>query len=158
VDADLTTISQYENNGYAILLTKDKFYFLYSYGKVKFSTDIELDNGGKYYTLVPYRNGSDYCFMVGFINSSSNLNIKYYKINISLEQIELIKRSLTVGTGKDKQTPDIDTWDWYNPMDWIFGAEDIFKASIYIPISNNQLSAVTGANQHIDYDEAMTLE
>ena len=74
------------------------------------------------------------------------------------EQIELIKRSLTVGTGKEKQTPDIDTWDWYNPMDWIFGAEDIFKASIYIPISNNQLSAVTGANQHIDYDEAMTLE
>jgi len=91
VDADLTTISQYENNGYVILLTKDKFYFLYSYGKVKFSTDIELDNGGKYYTLVPYRNGNDYCFMVGFINSSSNLNIKYYKINISLEQIELIK-------------------------------------------------------------------
>jgi hypothetical protein len=43
-------------------------------------------------------------------------------------------------------------------MDWVFGAEDIFKASIYIPISNNQLSAVTGANQHIDYDEAMTLE
>ena len=76
----------------------------------------------------------------------------------SEEQIELIKRSLTVGTDKNKQTPDIDTWDWYNPMDWIFGAEDIFKASIYIPISNNQLSAVTGANQHIDYDEAMTLE
>lgn len=43
-------------------------------------------------------------------------------------------------------------------MDWIFGAEDIFKASIYIPISNNQLSAITGANQHIDYDEAMNLE
>lgn len=76
----------------------------------------------------------------------------------SEEQIDLIKRSLTTGTSKDKQTPDIDTWDWYNPMDWVFGAEDIFKASIYIPISNNQLSAVTGANQHIDYDEAMTLE
>lgn len=83
--------------------------------------------------------------------------VKYIK-DPSEEQIELIKRSLTVGTGKDKQTPDIDTWDWYNPMDWIFGAEDIFKASIYIPISNNQLSAITGANQHIDYDEAMTLE
>ena len=76
----------------------------------------------------------------------------------SEEQIDLIKRSLSIGTGKDKQAPDIDTWDWYNPIDWIFGAEDIFKASIYIPISNNQLSAVTGANQHIDYDEAMTLE
>lgn len=83
--------------------------------------------------------------------------VKYIK-DPSEEQIELIKRSLTVGTGKDKQTPDIDTWDWYNPMDWIFGAEDIFKASIYIPINNNQLSAITGANQHIDYDEAMTLE
>ena len=83
--------------------------------------------------------------------------IKHVK-DPSEEQIDLIKRSLTTGTGKDKQTPDIDTWDWYNPMDWVFGAEDIFKASIYIPISNNQLSAVTGANQHIDYDEAMTLE
>lgn len=83
--------------------------------------------------------------------------VKHVK-NPTDEQIDLIKRSLTTGTGKEKQTPDIDTWDWYNPLDWMFGAEDIFKASIYIPINNNQLTAVTGANQHIDYDEAMTLE
>lgn len=83
--------------------------------------------------------------------------VKHIK-NPTDEQIDLIKRSLTTGTGKEKEIPDIDTWDWYNPMDWLFGAEDIFKASIYIPINNNQLTAVTGANQHIDYDEAMTLE
>ena len=83
--------------------------------------------------------------------------VKHIK-NPTDEQIDLIKRSLTTGTGKEKEVPDIDTWDWYNPMDWLFGAEDIFKASIYIPINNNQLTAVTGANQHIDYDEAMTLE
>lgn len=72
-------------------------------------------------------------------------------------QIDLIKESLAVGTGKDRKRPDIDTFDWWNPFDW-FGVEDIYKAAIYIPITNNQLAAVTGANQHIDYDEAMQLE
>ena len=72
-------------------------------------------------------------------------------------QIDLIKESLAIGTGKDRKKPDIDTFDWWNPFDW-FGVEDIYKAAIYIPITNNQLAAVTGANQHIDYDEAMQLE
>ena len=72
-------------------------------------------------------------------------------------QIDLIKESLAVGTGKDRKKPDIDTFDWWNPFDY-FSVEDIYKAAIYIPITNNQLAAVTGANQHIDYDEAMQLE
>ena len=83
--------------------------------------------------------------------------VKYIK-DPSDEQIDLIKRSLTTGTGKDKQTPEIDTFSYFNPLDYIFGVDDIFKAAVYIPISNNQLTAVTGANQHIDYDEAMRLE
>lgn len=83
--------------------------------------------------------------------------VKYIK-DPSDEQIDLIKRSLTTGTGKDKQTPEIDTFSYFNPLDYIFGVDDIFKAAVYIPISNNQLTAITGANQHIDYDEAMNLE
>lgn len=80
------------------------------------------------------------------------------KINNPTEaQIELIKESLAVGTGKDRKKPDIDTFDWWNPFDY-FSVDDIYKAAIYIPITNNQLAAVTGANQHIDYDEAMQLE
>ena len=83
--------------------------------------------------------------------------VKYIK-DPSDEQIDLIKRSLTTGTGKDKQTPEIDTFSYFNPLDYIFGVDDIFKAAVYIPISNNKLTAITGANQHIDYDEAMNLE
>lgn len=83
--------------------------------------------------------------------------VKYIK-DPSDEQIDLIKRSLTTGTGKDKQTPEIDTFSYFNPLDYVFGVDDIFKAAVYIPISSNQLTAITGANQHIDYDEAMNLE
>lgn len=83
--------------------------------------------------------------------------VKYIK-DPSDEQIDLIKRSLTTGTGKDQQVPEIDTFSYFNPLDYVFGVDDIFKAAVYIPISNNQLTAVTGANQHIDYDEAMNLE
>lgn len=83
--------------------------------------------------------------------------VKYIK-DPSDEQIDLIKRSLTTGTGKDKQTPEIDTFSYFNPLDYILGVDDIFKAAVYIPISSNQLTAITGANQHIDYDEAMNLE
>ena len=72
-------------------------------------------------------------------------------------QTDLIKESLAIGTGKDRKKPDIDTFDWWNPFDY-FSVDDIYKAAIYIPITNNQLAAVTGANQHIDYDEAMQLE
>lgn len=83
--------------------------------------------------------------------------VKYIK-DPSDEQIDLIKRSLTTGTGKDKQIPEIDTFSYFNPLDYILGVDDIFKAAVYIPISSNQLTAITGANQHIDYDEAMNLE
>lgn len=73
------------------------------------------------------------------------------------QEIDLIKRSLTTGTGKNTKVPSIDTFDWYNPFDW-FGVEDIYKAAIYIPISNNVNSAVYGANQKLDYDEAVQQE
>ena len=82
--------------------------------------------------------------------------VKHIK-NPTDNQIQLIKDSLTVGTGKDAKVPDIDTFDWYNPFDW-FGTENIYKATIYIPISSNVGAAVRGGNQNLDYNEALKYE
>lgn len=82
--------------------------------------------------------------------------VKHIK-NPTDDQIQLIKDSLTVGTGKDAKVPDIDTFDWYNPFDR-FGTENIYKATIYIPISNNVGAAVRGGNQNLDYNEALKYE
>lgn len=82
--------------------------------------------------------------------------VKHIK-NPTDDQIQLIKDSLTVGTGKDAKVPDIDTFDWHNPFDW-FGTENIYKATIYIPISNNVGAAVRGGNQNLDYNEALKYE
>lgn len=82
--------------------------------------------------------------------------VKHIK-NPTDDQIQLIKDSLTVGTGKDAKVPDIDTFDWYNPFDW-FGTENIYKATVYIPISNNVGAAIRGGNQNLDYNEALKYE
>ena len=82
--------------------------------------------------------------------------VKHIK-NPTEDQIQLIKDSLSIGTGKDAKVPDIDTFDWYNPFDW-FGTENIYKATIYIPISNNVGAAVRGGNQNLDYNEALKYE
>lgn len=86
-------------------------------------------------------------------NGITNSSYVYKVKNPTEQQIDLIKKSLTIGTGKDKEVPDIDTFSWYNPFDW-FGVEDIYRAAIYIPINNNVNSAVYGADQELDYDEA----
>lgn len=82
--------------------------------------------------------------------------VKHIK-NPTDDQIQLIKDSLTVGTGKDAKVPDIDTFDWYNPFD-LFSTENIYKATIYIPISTNVGAAVRGGNQNLDYNEALKYE
>lgn len=82
--------------------------------------------------------------------------VKHIK-NPTDDQIQLIKDSLTVGTGKDAKVPDIDTFDWYNPFDY-FGTENIYKATVYIPMSNNVGAAIRGGNQNLDYNEALKYE
>ena len=72
--------------------------------------------------------------------------------------VALMQRSLAVGTGKNVQTPDIDTSSWYNPADWFGWTDTIYKGVIYIPITNNVNTAVLGANQSLDYDEALAQE
>ena len=72
--------------------------------------------------------------------------------------VALIQRSLAIGKGKDAQVPDIDTFGWYNPADWFGWTDTIYKGVIYIPIDNNVNAAVYGANQSLDYNEAMQQE
>ena len=90
-DAYLVSISQYPNNDNALLITKDKFYFISFDGRVLFSKVLALNNTGSYNTLIPYKYKNNYYFAVGFINSSKLLNIVYYIIDTLNKTIEMIK-------------------------------------------------------------------
>jgi hypothetical protein len=72
--------------------------------------------------------------------------------------VALMQKSLAVGSGKNVQTPDVDEFSWYNPADWFGWTDTIYKGVIYIPITNNVNAAVFGANQSLDYDEALGQE
>ena len=61
-------------------------------------------------------------------------------------------------SGKNITTPDVDTFSWYNPADWFGWTDKVFKGVLYIPITNNVNTAVFGANQSLDYDEALAQE
>ena len=90
LEADFNTICQYPKNGNVILIAKNHFFLLSPDGEMIFDTDMEINNGGTYYTLVPYKYENDYNFIVGFINSDNLLNIIYFKINFSPDGIEII--------------------------------------------------------------------
>lgn len=72
--------------------------------------------------------------------------------------VALMQKSLAVGAGKNITTPDVDTFSWYNPADWFGWTDTVFKGVLYIPITNNVNTAVFGANQSLDYDEALAQE
>lgn len=72
--------------------------------------------------------------------------------------VALMQKSLAVGTGKNVATPEIDEFSWFNPADWFGWTDTVFKGVVYIPITNNVNTAVFGANQSLDYDEAMSQE
>ena len=72
--------------------------------------------------------------------------------------VALMQKSLAVGSGKNITTPDVDTFSWYNPADWFGWTDKVFKGILYIPITNNVNTAVFGANQSLDYDEALAQE
>lgn len=70
---------------------------------------------------------------------------------------DIIRKSLKEGTGKEAVSPEVDTFSWWNPLDWI-SYDKIYKAAIYIPIDNNQQNAARLDGQKIDYDEALESE
>lgn len=72
--------------------------------------------------------------------------------------VSLMEKSLAVGSGKNTQTPEVDTYSWYNPADWFGWVDKIYKGTIYIPLDINVNAAVYGANHSLDYDEAMIQE
>lgn len=113
-------------------------------------SDLILENGN----LNPKKFGA-FMIVEGYTTESNGIKESDYikvKKDVTDTEIKLIEDSLTVGEGKEKTKPDIDTFDWYNPFDWV-GVENIYKAAIYIPITNNVNAAVYGADQNLEYDE-----
>lgn len=99
-EADFVSIKQYPNNGNAIVITKNSFYFLSPEGKVISEDSFTLDNSGLYYTLALFIYDNNLNFVIGNINTDCKLNIAYYKINKTTNKIELITNySPTVKTG-----------------------------------------------------------
>lgn len=115
-----------------------------------------LDSSGK----INIKKFAPFMMTQGYTLSSNNIkeSPQVHKLrDVPDTLVELVKRSLTIGKGKEAVTPEVDTFSWYNPFDW-FGVDDFYKAVVYIPINNNQASAAFGANQKLDYDEAVSLE
>ena len=75
------------------------------------------------------------------------------------ELVKQVKTSLSIGSGKNIQYPDIDE---YGIMEAItFGLNDydhIMKGNIYIPINMNKRAAALGGNQSIDTTTGQMLE
>ena len=91
-DFNFVNIEQFslDEDGYVIIVYKNIFYF-YSYsGSLLFSCDLTITITGKTYTLVPYKSGDSYNFMLGYLGESKSTMINYYKINIPNESIELL--------------------------------------------------------------------
>ena len=88
---EFVTISQYpnEDGGRIIVLNKNKVYLIYSsYSKI-LQDNINLNlQTSKYYTLVPYKNGDSYNFIIGYIEDI--IKLAYYKFNIEGNSVELI--------------------------------------------------------------------
>lgn len=124
--------------------------------KAKYHLDQYLKDDG---TLDP-KHTAPFMLTEGYTTEKNGIEdtayVKHIK-NPTDDQIQLIKDSITVGTGKDAKVPDIDTFDWYNPFDY-FSTENIYKATVYIPISNNVGAAIRGGNQNLDYNEALKYE
>ena len=100
-------------------------------------------------------------FMVteGYSSETNGIKDTEYvkRKELSEQEMQLYKDSLTVGEGKDKRVPDVDEDSWW-PGDWWGMYDYMYKAAIYIPIQNNVNSAVYGADQKLDYDEAVNQE
>ena len=79
-----------DEGGQVIIIYKDTFYF-YSYSGTKlFSCDLPISALGKGYTLVLYKNGENFNFMVGYIGIDKSTMVGYYNIDISNQKISEI--------------------------------------------------------------------
>lgn len=74
------------------------------------------------------------------------------KVDDNSEEIPMIEKALS--TDKDQSNYKIDVDNWY---DWN-GHDTVYKGSIYIPITSNQLQAMTASGQHVKEGPAMVKE
>lgn len=74
------------------------------------------------------------------------------KVDDSSDVIPIIERALS--TDKDQSNYKIDVDNWY---DWN-GHDTVYKGSIYIPITSNQLQALTASGQHVKEGPAIQKE
>lgn len=74
------------------------------------------------------------------------------KVDDNSEEIPMIEKALS--TDKDQSNYKIDVDNWY---DWN-GHNTVYKGSIYIPITSNQLQAMTASGQHVKEGPAMVKE
>ena len=84
------TFAQFPNNGYVIVITERKFYLLSNEGKFLFDDDLDFDKDGSYYSLIPFKYGNNYNFVITSINSSDQLNLLYYNIDFTSNELVLI--------------------------------------------------------------------
>lgn len=74
------------------------------------------------------------------------------KVDDNSDEIQIIERALS--TDKDQSNYKIDVDNWY---DWN-GHDIVYKGSIYIPITSNQLQALTASGQHVKEGPAIQKE
>lgn len=59
----------------------------------------------------------------------------------------------------DKENPsELDQFNIFNPFDWFGNYDRIYKAAVYIPLSNNKLQAITAYGDQVKYGTAQQQE
>ena len=91
-DLQYLNISQFSNKdgGNAIIITKNKFYFLKPNGSLIFQDDLNINSGDTMHSVIPYKDANNLNFILSFLNSDTSFNLSYYHINTNQEKIELI--------------------------------------------------------------------
>lgn len=74
------------------------------------------------------------------------------KVDDNSDEIQIIERALS--TDKDQSNYKIDVDNWYDQN----GHDIVYKGSIYIPITSNQLQALTASGQHVKEGPAIQKE
>ena len=90
---EFTTLFQYpsEEGGGIIVLTKTKVYYINSLYSLILEGDVQLHQTSIYYTLIPYKDGNDYNFIIGYLDSL----IKMAKFTINIEQNSIINKTIS---------------------------------------------------------------
>lgn len=93
-DFNFVTFAQYskEEGGDIIILYKDFIYYFYQENSRYIECQINLETGGLYYTLVPYKIVDKLFFIVGFIDKETKLAINIYEIDVE-QNIIILKLS-----------------------------------------------------------------